>query len=392
MSFYQKAEKTQFWRVVIMACAAFIFNTTEFVPVALLTDIGQSFDMQSSDVGLMMTVYAWTVMIMSLPAMLATGDMERKGLLLKLFVIFIIGHIISVIAWNYWILLIARMCIAVAHSLFWAITASLMMRVAPKNKKTQAIGILAIGTSLATILGLPLGRLVGQLVGWRITFAIIAALALVVMVFIMRLLPNLPSKNAGSLSSLPILAKRPLLIGLYATTVIIVSAHFTAYTYIEPFMVQIGELDPNLATIILLVFGVSGITASVIFNRLYRFGPTQFISGAMILLTISLTFMLASASYTATMFTLAFIWGIGISCIGLALQMRVLQLAPDATDVASAIYSGIFNAGIGAGALFGNQIAHHIGLEYIGFSGAALAMIALGIFVFFNFRYRAQNN
>ena len=391
MSFYQKAERTQYWRVVIMACAAFIFNTTEFVPVALLTDIGQSFDMQSSDVGLMMTVYAWTVMIMSLPAMLATGDMERKGLLLKLFVIFIIGHIISVIAWNYWILLIARMCIAVAHSLFWAITASLVMRVAPKNKKTQAIGMLAIGTSLATILGLPLGRLVGQLVGWRITFAIIATLAVVVMLFIMRLLPNLPSKNAGSLSSLPILAKRPLLIGLYATTVLIVSAHFTAYTYIEPFMVQIGELDPNLATIILLVFGVSGITASVIFNRLYRFGPIQFISTAMILLAVSLAFMLVSASYTATMFTLAFIWGIGISCIGLALQMRVLQLAPDATDVASAIYSGIFNAGIGAGALFGNQIAHHIGLEYIGFSGAALAMIALGIFVFFNFRYRAQN-
>ena len=391
MSFYQKAERTQYWRVVIMACAAFIFNTTEFVPVALLTDIGQSFDMQSSDVGLMMTVYAWTVMIMSLPAMLATGDMERKSLLLKLFVIFIIGHIISVIAWNYWILLIARMCIAVAHSLFWAITASLVMRVAPKNKKTQAIGMLAIGTSLATILGLPLGRIVGQLVGWRITFAIIAALAVVVMVFIMSLLPNLPSKNAGSLSSLPILAKRPLLIGLYATTVLIVSAHFTAYTYIEPFMVQIGQMDPNLTTMILLVFGISGVTASVIFNRLYRLGATQFIIHAILLLAISLGFMLTSAGYTATMFALAFIWGIGISCIGLALQMRVLQLAPDATDVASAIYSGIFNAGIGAGALFGNQITHHIGLEYIGFSGATLAMIALGIFVFFNFRYCSQN-
>ena len=396
MSFYQKAEKTQYWRVVIMACAAFIFNTTEFVPVALLTDIGQSFNMQTSDVGLMMTVYAWTVLIMSLPAMLATGKMERKSLLVKLFIIFIIGHILSVIAWNYWILLIARMCIAVAHSVFWSITASLVMRVAPKNKKTQAIGMLAIGmlaigTSLATILGLPLGRLVGQLVGWRVTFAIIGILALMIMFLIIRLLPTLPSKNAGSLSSLPILAKRPRLIGLYATTVMIISAHFTAYTYIEPFMIQIGQVDPNLATMILLVFGISGVTASVIFNRLYRFSPTQFISGAMILLAVSLAFMLVSASYTATIFILAFIWGIGISCIGLALQMRVLQLAPDATDVATAIFSGIFNAGIGAGALFGNQITRHIGLEYIGFSGAALAMIALGIFVSFNFRYRNQN-
>ena len=211
------------------------------------------------------------------------------------------------------------------------------------------------------------------------------------MFLIIRLLPTLPSKNAGSVSSLPILAKRPRLIGLYATTVMIISAHFTAYTYIEPFMIQIGQVDPNLATMILLVFGISGVTASVIFNRLYRFSPTQFISGAMILLAVSLAFMLVSASYTATIFILAFIWGIGISCIGLALQMRVLQLAPDATDVATAIFSGIFNAGIGAGALFGNQITRHIGLEYIGFSGAALAMIALGIFVSFNFRYRNQN-
>ena len=94
------------------------FNTTEFIPVAMLSDIAQSFDMQTADTGLMMTVYAWTVLMMSLPAMLATGNMERKSLLIKLFIIFIVGHILSVIAWNFWILLLARMCIALAHSVF----------------------------------------------------------------------------------------------------------------------------------------------------------------------------------------------------------------------------------------------------------------------------------
>ena len=391
MFFYQQAEKIQYWRVIIMACAAFIFNTTEFVPVALLTDIAQSFEMQTAETGLMMTVYAWTVLVMSLPAMLATGKMERKSLLIKLFVIFIIGHILSVIAWNFWVLLIARMCIALSHAVFWSITASLVMRISPKNKKTQALGMLAIGSSLATILGLPLGRLIGQLVGWRVTFAIIAALALVAMFLIIRLLPRLPSKNAGSLASLPVLAKRPLLIGLYITTALIISAHFTAYTYIEPFMIQIGQFAPNLTTMILLVFGLSGISASLLFNRLYRFNPKKFVLSAMGLFIVSLTLLLGSTHYIATIFTLAFLWGIGISCIGLALQMHVLKLAPDATDVATAIYSGIFNAGIGAGALLGSQIMNYVGLEYIGFSGALLGIIGLTIFTIFQARYPLKN-
>ncbi|OOF80162.1 sugar transporter [Rodentibacter caecimuris] len=391
MSFYQQAEKIQYWRVIIMACAAFIFNTTEFVPVALLTDIAQSFEMQTAETGLMMTVYAWTVLVMSLPAMLATGKMERKSLLIKLFVIFIIGHILSVIAWNFWVLLIARMCIALSHAVFWSITASLVMRISPKNKKTQALGMLAIGSSLATILGLPLGRLIGQLVGWRVTFAIIAGLALVAMFLIIRLLPRLPSKNAGSLASLPVLAKRPLLIGLYITTALIISAHFTAYTYIEPFMIQIGQFAPNLTTMILLVFGLSGISASLLFNRLYRFNPKKFVLSAMGLFIVSLTLLLGSTHYIATIFTLAFLWGIGISCIGLALQMHVLKLAPDATDVATAIYSGIFNAGIGAGALLGSQIMNYVGLEYIGFSGALLGIIGLTIFTIFQARYPLKN-
>ncbi|OOF86622.1 sugar transporter [Rodentibacter ratti] len=390
MSFYQQAEKIQTWRVIVMACAAFIFNTTEFVPVALLTDIAQSFNMQTSEVGLMMTVYAWTVLVMSLPAMLATGKMERKSLLIKLFAIFILGHILSIIAWNFWVLLIARMCIALAHSIFWSITASLVMRVAPKNKKTQALGMLAIGSSLATILGLPLGRLVGQLVGWQTTFGIITVLALALMFLLIRLLPRLPSKNAGSLASLPLLAKRPLLIGLYLTTAIIISAHFTAYTYIEPFMIEIGQFDPNLATLILLVFGLSGISASLLFSRLYRFAPAKFILVAMILFITSLSLLLSATHYTATIFSLAFIWGIGISCIGLALQMQVLKLAPDATDVATAIYSGIFNAGIGAGALFGSQIMNYVGLEYIGFSGAMLGFVGLAIFAFFQSRQHSK--
>lgn len=380
--------KLSFLRVFTLAFAAFIVITTEFIPIALLSDIAASFQMETSSTGIMITVYAWVVFGLSLPLMLLTAKMERKKLLILLFSLFILSHILSVVAWNFWVLLISRIIIAVSHAIFWSITASLVVRVAPKDKKRQALAMLALGSSLAMILGLPLGRMIGQALGWRATFSVIGIIAFIVLLMLWRLLPYLPSKNAGSIKSLPILFKRPLLVGIFLLVMLVVSGHFTAYSYVEPFMVQISAISPKITTLILLVFGLAGITASFLFGKLYGKAPNKFILAGIGIIMLSQFCLLLLSGSTIAMFALAFIWGIGITGMSIALQMKVLELAPDATDVAAAIFSGTYNFGIGAGALLGGITINQLGLPNIGFIGGGLAFIAILWFIFITLRYR----
>lgn len=371
------SRKTAWLRVVTLAVAAFIFNTTEFVPVGLLSDIARSFDMPSAQAGIMLTIYAWVVGLMSLPFMLLTSNIERRKLLIALFVVFIASHMLSFMAWNFEILVASRVGIAFAHAIFWSITASLAIRLAPAGKRAQALSLIATGTALASVLGIPVGRLVGQYFGWRTTFFAIGIGALITLVCLARLLPTLPSEHSGSLKSLPALFRRPALISIYILTVVVVTAHFTAYSYIEPFVQTVAGLSENFATILLLVLGFTGIIGSVIFGKLGNQHASLLIGAAIALLVCCLLLLLPASGNTATLTALCAFWGIAIMLIAQGMQVKVLALAPDATDVAMALFSGIFNIGIGAGALLGNVVSMNASMASVGYVGAIPAAAAL---------------
>lgn len=369
----------QWVSVCALAVGAFIFNTTEYIPIALLSDIGQSFGKPATEVGMMITVYAWIVALLSLPLMLMTKNIERRKLLLMLFALFALFHALSFFSWNFNILLVSRIGIALTHAVFWSITASLAVRLAPAGKTNQALGLLSTGTVLAMVLGIPLGRVVGQYFGWQLSFLLIGVCAAGVMLVLAKNLPALPSQNTGSLSSLPSLFKRRNLMLLYAMTVLIITAHFTAYSYIEPFVLQVGGFKAEQVTIVLSLYGLAGFAASYLFGKWFAKSQRLFMIGAVAVILLSALLLLPFASFPYAVYALVFIWGVAIVIVSLGMVSKVLAFASDATDVANSIYSGLYNVGIGGGALLGHYVTVWFGLSNIGIAGALLAAAALAV-------------
>ncbi len=159
-------------------------------------------------------------------------------------------------------------------------------------------------------------------------------------------------------------------------TAVVVTAHFTAYSYIEPFVQNVAGLSENFATFLLLVLGTAGIIGSVIFGKLGNLHASGLISSAIGVLVICLLLLLPASHSAVNLTILSAFWGIAIMLIGLGMQVKVLALAPDATDVAMSLFSGIFNIGIGAGALVGNQVSLQLSMSSIGYMGAIPALVA----------------
>lgn len=368
----------QYIAVLGITIAAFIFNISEFMPIGLLSDIASNFQQTEAETGIMITAYAWVVAVLSLPLMLMVTKMELKKLLIATITLFCIGQIVSGSAVNFIMLLAGRICVACAHSIFWSIAAPIAVQLVSKEHRSMALSIVATGTSVAMIFGLPLGRMIGLYLGWRMTFMMIAGTAFLTMVYLFFVFPRLTNQSTFSIDELPNLLKNPVLISIYVLTALTATVYYTGYSYIEPFLSQVAHISDHWITMILAILGVSGLLGSFLFSTFYDQYRFRFIRFSFTALAIALLLLQTAAVNFYAMIALCILWGIASMSFNITLQSEVMQCVPiRANAVAMSMYSGIFNLGIGSGTWFGGYVTTHYTIGDIGYAGGGIAVIAV---------------
>lgn len=373
--------------VLALTVAAFVFNTSESAPIGLLTDISAGLGVSETRAGFLISAYAWMVAITSLPLMMLFSHMEYRRLMIGIVVLFVASNFASGLAIGYNMLMISRMGVACAHALFWAVATPIAVKVSPKGRRALAMGLIVTGTSIAQIIGLPIGRMVGLALGWRMTFICIGSVAALVLVFLIAAFPKVENDTEFSVRELPRMLKNRRLLAIYAIIILLVTGHFVAYSYIEPFLLQIAGLPQNEITAVLMIFGLAGIIASAIFSKTFPAQRTVLTVLSFTGITMGLALLKASAVSVWTVTALCIFWGIAMTFMNLVFQAELMAAEKKATTVAMALYSGLFNVGIGAGPVLGAWAINGSGLQNTGYIGVAVALVGSAVCVIYVMRY-----
>lgn len=388
----KKKSFTRWLPLIGLTFAVFVFNTSEFMPIGLLTDIATDLNISEARAGLLISVYAWVVAIMSLPLMIMVSKMELKRLLLSIIALFVVSHVASAFAEGYYTLMLSRIGVACSHAIFWSIAPPLAVRTVPDGKRALGLSTIATGSSVAMVVGLPLGRVVGLYVGWRMTFLSIAIISALIFIFIAVVFPKLQSRGKFAFKQLPDLLHNRVLVGVFIMSVLFATAHYTGYSYIEPFLGKVASMSPDVVTLVLIVFGASGMLGSISFSKYYMDNRRRFMFVMTIGPALCLLLLQVAAASLLSVVVVCIMWGAMATAFNIAFQDNTIRFAPEnATSIGMSIFSGIFNLGIGSGAYVGGLVVGHLSIDYIGYAGGLIGLIAtlyLAVRYFPNMRRR----
>ncbi len=367
----------QWLPLIGIALSVFIFNMSEFMPIGLLTAISDDFSISESKAGLIISVYAWAVAILSLPIMLLLRKMEYRRMLLMTVVLFAVFQFMSGISTSYWMLMASRLGVAVAHSVFWSIAAPLAVRVVDREHQKVALSLIATGTSLAMVIGLPLGRVIGLALGWRMAFIAMALAAAAVLIMLAAVFPRVENPGTFTVRRLPEIFRNRVLMGIYLVIAVYVTGYYTAYSYIEPFMLQTAGMSENMITVALIIFGLAGLIGSVLFTKKYGSARYAFIMSALTFSSLSMLALAAAAELEIAVLLLVILWGMSHTMFNISFQNETLHASQqDSAAIAMSLQSGIYNVGIAMGSILGGAVTDNLSVGDIGYVGGILGMAA----------------
>ena len=337
-----------------MSFAAFVYVTYEMFAVGLIRPMAQDLGVTEGQIGLLMSVYAGLVAVVTIPLMHFTRNWDRRPVFLATLGFLAGGVILQGIANSYAVLVAARVTAAFTHGLFWSLVNPMAARLAPEGKAGKAMATVSFGSTMSAVIGTPLTTSLGGWIGWRGATWVLGIAVIVSVVALVASLPSMPAKHpepaargARGKSAVPSLV-------LFLT--FNVTAVFTTFTYLALLITTTS--GPKLVPVGLSIFGICGVVGVLtagnkVDRRMIRMNGIV----AMLLVGSAVLGLLALETKSVLLIiAMIIVFGLANGALPPSAVTIFLHAGKRNEDLASSIYVVTYQVGIAAGSALGAAV------------------------------------
>ncbi|WP_285056409.1 MFS transporter [Pedobacter ginsengisoli] len=367
--------------IYIMALGAFGIITTEFGVIGILPALVKEFHISVDTAGWLLSGFALTVALAGPFTNMLTAKMNRKTIMCLVLAIFVISNLLSAIAPNFTVLMIARIIPAFLHPVFWAVAMTAASKQAGPKDAPKAIAIVMAGLSIATVLGVPLTTYVADLFSWRASFVLSAFINLFAFAALAIFVPSMPvtEKQTNPKSQLRILSSVQLWVRLLTSTMIL-AGMFATYGYLAEYLDKVSKMNGVQISIMLLIFGGTGILGNWLTG--IALSKNIQLTSRVFLVALAVMHLLAYklGGFFIPMVILLSVWGFIHTGGFLVANLHVINgVRGTKLDFVNSLLPSFFNAGITLGTLLGGFVIAHYGVHQVVWMTVSLLLLSFGL-------------
>ena len=363
--------------LIVLAIGVFGILNTEMGIIGILPQIAAQYSVSLTTAGLLVSLFALAIAVAGPVLPMLLSRFERKKILVAVLALFTAANFIAALADDFYTLLAAHVLPAFLHPVFVSFALAAAADFAGRREDVpKAVAIVLIGVSTGMVLGVPLAGLLADAFSLQVSLLFFAVVTLAALAATAVFIPQLPKVQRVSYGSqLGVLKEKQLWLALTGVVVLNGSV-FGVFSYVSSYLAEVLGLPAQLASALLLVYGLMNILGNAIAGKGLAAKPERFIAlqpAVIIALYVLLLLAGSSAVFAAALVVL---WGIAAGMVCNTIQYWVSGAAPKAPEFANGLYLTAANIGTSAAAIFCGFFIDGLGIWAAPLGGIVLAVAA----------------
>ncbi len=326
----------------------------EFLPVSLLTPMAQDLGISEGVAGQSVTVTAFVAMFASLFITQTIQATDRRYVVILFAVLLTLSCLLVSFANSFSLLLIGRACLGLALGGFWAMSASLTMRLVPPRTVPKALSVIFGAVSIALVI------------------------AVLCIFWIIKSLPSLPGEPSHQKQNTFRLLQRPGVMAGMIAIFMSFAGQFAFFTYIRPVYMNLAGFSVDGLTLVLLSFGIASFIGTSLSSFILKRSVKLALAGAPLILAVSALVLTLWGSDKIVATGVAIIWGLTFALVPVGWSTWITRSLADQAEKAGSIQVAVIQLANTCGAAIGGYALDNIGLTSpLMLSGTLMLLTAL---------------